>query len=205
MPLSEDVEIKTPEKKDWPVMPEDVYQVQITDLTAEESEWQGVKKDVFKFEFTIIDEGEYYGRKLWKKGSRVSPCPSSNNKAPLTWKVASAVLKHALTEEEGKSFRIADMNALIGKQLRVSVTVTPPKDGKQYNNVESFLMTKTELPVFDESKVNKVHPEDRKLSPAEIVAKASAGKFIPRKAEGDDLQDHADVEFGDVDMEDIPY
>lgn len=203
MPLSPDMELKTPEKKEWPLIPEDVYQVQITDLTAEESEWQGVKKDVFKFEFTIIEDGPYYGRKLWKKGSRVSPCPATNGKAPLTWKVASAVLKHALTEDEGKSFTIADMNGLIGKQLRASVSVTPPKDGKQYNNAESFLMAKVDLPAFDESKVKKDAPATppatpHKLTPAEIVEKASGGKFAPKQSD-------EDIDFGDVSVEDIPY
>jgi hypothetical protein len=202
MPLDPNTELKTPEKKDWPVVPEDVYQVQITDLTAEVSEWKGEKKDVFKFEFTIIEDGPYYGRKFWKKGSRVSPCPSSNNKAPLTWKVASAILRHGLTEDEGKSFTIADMNALIGKQLRVGVMVTPPKDGKQYNNVDSFLMTKATLPAFDESKVKKDEPAKAPapLTPAEIVAKASGGKFVPHGTE------HAeDVEFGETEPDDLPF
>ena len=36
MPLDKNVEMKTPEKEDWPVLPEDVYQVEITDLTAEQ-------------------------------------------------------------------------------------------------------------------------------------------------------------------------
>src|SRR3954464_14646629 len=99
MPLPANTEMKTPEKKDWPVLPEDIYQVEITDLTAEEAEWKGEKKDVFKFEFTIIEDGQYYGRKLWKKGTRVSPIPFRNSKNPLTWKVASAVAKHPLTEE----------------------------------------------------------------------------------------------------------
>lgn len=193
--------MKTPEKKDWPVIPEDVYQVEITDLTAEEAEWKGQKKDVFKFEFTIIEDGAYYGRKFWKKGSRVSPCPSDNNKAPLTWKVASAVLKHSLTKDEGKSFTIAQMNNLIGKQLRVGVTVTAPKeDGKQYNNVESFFMVKGDLPVFDEKKVVKTEPA--KPTPAEIVAQASGGKFTPHPRAEDSTED---VEFGETTVEDIPY
>jgi hypothetical protein len=106
MPLPANTETKTPERKDWPLIPEDIYQVEITDLTAEESEWKGEKRDVFKFEFTIIEPGEYYRRKLWKKGSPVSPCPSTNNKAPLTWKVVSAVLKRPLKMDEGKSFSV---------------------------------------------------------------------------------------------------
>jgi hypothetical protein len=179
MPIPENTELKTPEKKDWPVIPEDIYQVEITDISAEESEWEGKKKDVFKFEFTIIEPGEYYGRKLWKKGSRVAPCPSTNNKAPLTWKVVSAVKKHPFTEDEGKSFSAKDMNGLIGQQLRIGVTVTAPKeDGKQFNNAESFFMAKSLLPVFDESKVKK--DEHSKPTPAEIVEKASGGKFAPK-------------------------
>jgi hypothetical protein len=194
--------MKVPEKKDWPVMPEDVYQVQITDITAEQSEYKGEKKDVFKFEFTIIEDGPYYGRKLWKKGTQTAPIPYSSGKNPLTWKVASAVLKHPLTEDEGKSFSAADMNGLIGEQLRVGVVVTPPKDGKQYNNAESFFGIKAELPAFDESKVKKDDGgKPAPLTPAEIVAKASGGKFTPKLA-----SDQAeDVEFGENEADEIPF
>lgn len=164
---------------------------------------EGREERIFKFEFTIIEDGEYYGRKLWKRGSRVSPCPSTNNKAPLTWKVASAVLKHPLTMDEGKSFTIADMNKLIGHQLRVGIVVTAPKaDGKQYNNVESFFMAKQSLPAFDEAKVKKDEPAAAgKLTPAEIVEKASAGKFAPRTAPSDD---DSEFEMGQIEREDIP-
>src|SRR4051794_20783046 len=108
MPLDPKTDpMKTSEKKDWPIIPEDVYQVQITDLTEFDDDYKGEVKRKFKFEFTLIEDGQFYGRKLWVRGSKVSPCPSSNNKAPITWKVASAVLKHPLTEDEGKSFTIA--------------------------------------------------------------------------------------------------
>jgi hypothetical protein len=194
MPLTAEMEPKAPEKKEWPLIPEDVYQVEITDLTGEESEWKGEKKDVYKFEFTLIEDGPYYGRKLWKKGARVMPFPSSTGKPPLTWKVASAVAKHPLTEDEGKTYTVAHLNALIGKQLRIGVMVTPPKDGKQYNNAESFLMAKTQLPPFDESKVKKDEPVKpaQSQSPAAIVEQAFH-------------EDHEDVEFGGVEVEDIPY
>jgi hypothetical protein len=180
MPLAETMELKVREKKEWPLVPEGVYQMEITNLSAEESEWNGEKKEVFKFEFTIIEEGPHYGRRFWKSGKRVSPYPpSGNSKAPLTWKVASAVLKHQLTKEEGKSFTVADMNALIGKQLQGVVVVTPEKEnGKKYNNVDSFLAAKQDLAPFDESKVKKEEPASA-ASPAEIVAKASGGKFQP--------------------------
>lgn len=203
MPLTADVELKAPEKKDWPVIPEEVYQVEITDLTADESEYNGEKKPVFKFEFTIIEEGEHYGRKLWKRGARVSPVPYKNGKNPLTWKVASAVAKRSITEEEGKAYTIADMNALIGKQLRVGVSVTAPKeDGKQYNNVEQFFQAKQNLPPFDESKVKKDDQPAKPMTPAATVEAANAIPQFPagRKPTAED----EDVEYGEVDPEDIP-
>ena len=204
MPISQGVEIKAPEKKDWPLIPEDVYQVEITDLTEDQSEYKGEKKDVFKFEFTIIEDGEFYGRKFWKRGSRVSPCPSANGKAPLTWKVASAVARHPITEEEGKAYTIDMLNAMIGKQLRIGISVTPPKDGKQYNNVESFLMAKTTLSPFDESKVVKDEPQaPTKPTPAQIVEQASGGKFVPHPSEDTSAQNEMD--YDEVDVNDIPF
>lgn len=202
MPISETVELKAPEKKVWSLIPEDVYQAQITDISEDVSEFKGEKKEVFKFEFTIIEPGAHYGRKLWKNGSRVAPCPSSTGKAPLTWKVASAVLKHPLTEEEGKSFTVKDLNALIDQQIRINVSVTPPKDGKQYNNVEAFLMAKELLPAFDEAKVKQDAPAPvAKLTPADIVAQASQGKFTPHTAP----QAQEAVEVDDISVEEIPY
>jgi hypothetical protein len=214
MPLSPDTAMKVPEKKDWPLIPEDVYQVQITDIAEDVSEYQGQKRDVFKFELTIIEDGASYGRKLWKRGSRVSPIPYKNGKNPLTWKVASAVAKHPLTEEEGKAYTIAMMNAMIGKQLRVGVTVSEPKpDGKQYNNADSFFMAKQVLPPFDEAKVPKENQPAAAAIPApaaapaqpsklaQTVHSASGGKF----GKSADEADPSEVEMGEIDVEDIPY
>ncbi len=193
--------MKVPEKKDWPVIPEDVYQVQITDLTAEQSEFNGQKKDVFKFEFTIIEDGPYYGRKLWKQGVQTVPIPYTSGKNPLTWKVASAVAKHPLTEEEGKQYTAAHMNALIGKQIRIGVTVTPPKDGKQYNNAESFLMAKVLLPAFDESKVKKGVP-----APVAASAPAAPAQPAPAPAQPEEIEDTPGiVDTGEVNVDDIPF
>lgn len=196
--------MKVPEKKDWPLIPEDVYQVEITDIAEDVTEYiKGEKKDVFKFEFTLIEDGPTYGRKLWSRGSRVSPIPYKSGKNPLTWKVASAVVKHPLTEDEGKAYTIAMLNALIGKQVRVTVSVSAPKaDGKQYNNIDSFMMTKAELPAFDEKKVPKDNQPAVKAAvtnmlatPAQLVEDAHDNLSI----------DPSEVEMGEINVEDIPY
>jgi len=189
--------MKVPEKKDWPLIPEDVYQVEITDIAEDVSEFKGEKKEVFKFEFTLIEPGPHYGRKLWRRGVRTSPIPYKSGKNPLTWKVASAVAKHPLTEEEGKAYTIAMMNGLIGKQLRVTVSVSEPKsDGKQHNNIDSFMMAKQVLPPFDEKKVphdNLPAAAPAKPTPAQIVEQAGVSRLSPE-----------DIEFGEMDEADIP-
>jgi hypothetical protein len=209
--------MKVPEKKDWPLIPEDVYQVEITDIAEDVSEFKGEKKEVFKFEFTLIEDGATYGRKLWKRGVRTSPIPYKSGKNSLTWKVASAIAKHPLTEEEGKAYTIAMMNAMIGKQLRVTVSVSEPKtDGKQYNNIDSFMMAKKDLAPFDEAKVPKdnlpaaattaaapapaVPVQPSKL--AQTVHASSGGKF-GHSAEAP--EDPAEVEMGEIDPDDIPF
>lgn len=161
MPLPETAELKKPQQQDWTPIPEDVYQVQITgiDLVKEKNNYKEDptdpdEVDKMKFEFTVIEEGEHYGRKLWQRMSPVAPCPSRNNKHPWIWKIASALAGHPLTQEEGDTYTPAQINGFIGKQLRATVTVSDKKpNGKQYNNIESFLQVKAILPAFDPKKV----------------------------------------------------
>jgi hypothetical protein len=210
MPISQGVELLTPEKKEWPIIPEDVYQVQITDIKEDINEYQGEKSEVFVFEFTIIEEGDYYGRKFWKSGKRVSPIPYKTGNNPLTWKVCSAVAKHPLTEEEGKQYTIDMINACIAKQIRLGVKVVE-KDNIQRNKADGFYMAKQDLPAFDESKVKK-DEAPKPLTPAEIVAKASEGKFTPKQAaiaEAVGLTEQEaqaeSVDFGQNAVEDVEF
>ena len=173
MPLSENMELKTPEKKEWELLPEDVYQMQVTDISEEEGEWKGEKKQQMKFEFTVIQDGASYGRKLWLRMTPCRPVPAgSTGKPSWIWRIASAIAGHPLTKEEGEQYDIARINALIGKQLRATVNVSEVKpNGKQYNNIQSFLVVKTQLPPFDEAKVPK---ENQPQTAAQQVAATAA-------------------------------
>jgi hypothetical protein len=68
MPIPDGVELQEPQTKEWPLIPADVYQVEITDIEYKEvdNKWKQKttdpdKKQVMVFEFTIIDEGPHYG------------------------------------------------------------------------------------------------------------------------------------------------
>jgi|GEM_PF-2673237 len=208
---------KEPSGKDWALLPEDTYQVQIQDITQDVTEWKGEKKDVLKFKFVIIEQHQFeengrkcytYGRVLFKRGSIVQPIPSANNKDPLTYKICSAVAGRKLTEEQGKKITIADLNRLIGKQLRVGVSISAPKpDGKQFNNVDTFYSIKQTLPPFDENKVVK----------DEEPAHSPAAPAIPTQPDGVVYQpvapvaaqmpaaESGELETEDINVEDIPF
>jgi hypothetical protein len=46
---------KEPSARDWALLPEDTYQVQITEIKEKTSEYQGQSKQVLEFEFTVIE------------------------------------------------------------------------------------------------------------------------------------------------------
>ena len=145
MPISNNVKFEKIEKKEYEAIPADVYPVQIMDIKEKlKAPWgspQGTEASelYMNFEFGILN-GNYKGRKLWKDVRPVVPVPSGNGYKP-SWfyKIVSAVMGHWLTQEEGINFGPQETNALIGRQVKLVVNQTPPKDGKSYNNITEIL------------------------------------------------------------------
>jgi hypothetical protein len=179
-----------------------------------------------KFKFAIVEQHEFidngrkcftYGRILSKKGAIVQPVPSTNNKDPLTYKICSAVAGKKLTKEQGERVSIADLNRLIGKQLRVGVSISAPKpDGKQFNNVDSFYAAKQVLPPFDEKNiVFDQEPVNTPVAPATPVALPQTGAAAPVPATypqpvaAATVQESApasnELEVDDINVDDIPF
>ncbi len=186
MPLPTDLELQTPQQKDWTPITPDVYQVEITGIEYKEIDnhfkkkpEDPDKKNVMEFEFTIIEEGEHYGRKLWQKMAPTKPLPPrQNGKSSWVWRIASALTGHAITQEEGESYTSAMINDFISKQLRITVSQSEPKDGKVYNNIDSVLGAKQQLPKFDPTKV---------------------------KEESSEVEAHPSADPEEVKVEDIPF
>ena len=183
-----------PQKKVYPPIPTDIYQCELTDISLDESTYSGEKETVFKFELTLIEDGPHYGRKVWKRTAFIAPVPGKNGKNPWVWKICSALVGHALTKEEGQKLTAEAMNQLIGNQLRVNIIESEPKDGVVYNNVDSVLAAKMQLPPFDEQKVPK------EAAPAAAPAHAPAPAPVPQTDEHP-----MEVETGTVNPDDIPF
>ena len=161
MPIQDNVELQEPQTKEWPLIPADVYQVEITDIEYKEvdNKWKQKttdpdKKQVMVFEFTIIEEGPHYGRKMWKQMAPIKPYPPDGGKETWVYKLASALAGHAITRGEADKFTTSDVNGFIHRQVRMTLSESAPKEnGKRYNNIDSFLSVKSDLPLFDEKKV----------------------------------------------------
>lgn len=123
----DEVEIST--GTEFKTIPEGTYNVQVTNITKKiGKKYQSEEEEiVLLFEFTILD-GDLAGEKLFR---RVRPILSNQPKESNLWKVAKAILKTV----DPKEFHVSDMKDAI---LKVVVEVTE-KDGKQFNNIVSFM------------------------------------------------------------------
>src|SRR5438067_1017241 len=112
--LSNTFELQTPQTKEWPLIPADVYQTEITKIEEKnkfkqyETDPDEVKR--INFEFTIIEEGPHYGRRVWQKMAPVKPYPPTG-KGKETWmyRLASAMEGHSIPREEADKFGVANI------------------------------------------------------------------------------------------------
>lgn len=154
MPVSNNLKLNIPERKEFAPLPANIYQVQISDITEKLKRKWGAPQDsepteeYLTFEFVILNEGEYKGRKLWKDVRPVPPTPSEGNsfKPSWMWRIVSAIEGHPLTFEQGAAFGPEQINGLIGRQLRLIVNQTPKNaQGKSYNNITEVLPVEGEM------------------------------------------------------------
>lgn len=218
MPLPETLELPTPQQKEWELIPEDIYQCEITDIEYKVEKNAFKKKDTdpdevqkMNFEFTIIEEGHWYGRKLWKKMAVTKPLPPrGNNNKSWIFRIASALTGHPLTYEEGEKYTTSDINGFIHRQIRINVVhEISQSDGKTYANIDGFLAAKQQLPAFDESKVNINAGSDQPVSQqpetgyekAQAVAATLPGANQPATEANPEPSTASD----EVNVEDIPF
>lgn len=179
--LPDNLELQTPQKKEWPLIPADVYQTEITaiDYRVEPNRYKTLatdpdEKQVMNFEFTIIEEGPHYGRKVWQKMAPIKPYPpQSKGKPTWVYRLATAMEGHPITKDEADRFGSSQINDYFHCQVRVNITESPARDnGKQYNNIEAFLTIKEKLPKFDPDKV----PKENQPADATVTSTTSASE-----------------------------
>jgi hypothetical protein len=174
---------KTPEKPKYDALPVDIYQVVIEDINI-------VEKPKFKkpeenetqlsFTFLVLDEG-FEGRRIWKD---IRPVMSSgSDKGQASWLYKLFVAVHKAEPEDVQMYGLTsdELNAFIGKQMRLNIGQTPAKeDGTVYNKIEAMLPSKKDLPVPD---LKTKRPETIRDLPPAYKVKDEDIPVIDTKAE----------------------
>lgn len=132
-----------PKGKEIVLVPEDVYEVGILDIKdRERTKYKSKdKEEVMMFVFTILD-GEHAGVELPQFISPSLFAGGNNLNPSKLYQILSAVHKKPLDEEDLMGITIEDINALIGKNLRVAVKQYTTSKGELRNKIDSFLTSK---------------------------------------------------------------
>ena len=145
MPL-DSFKINKGEAKVYPPMPEDIYQVELFDISAREVDDnynKGKKQTVLSFQFTVLEDGEYRTRNIWRDFVPIELYVSKKGKNVL-YQIIEAIICRELKPEEVDTMDSDFLNKLIGYQCRV-VVKTKEKEGVKKNFIDSFLPKKMSL------------------------------------------------------------
>ena len=127
-------------------LPEDMYQVELLDITLQEKPSYNDKtkmEQVMSFQFVVLD-GELRGRSIWKNFVPTYLYIGKNGKNAL-YQITEAIIKRFLSQEEEATFGSDTLNKMIGYQCRIVVKNKAGKDGKSFSNIDSFLPAKEHL------------------------------------------------------------
>lgn len=167
MPIDKKIEIPKEEKKEYPPIPQNVYQVELLDVTLEEKpkyKKPDELENVLNFQFVLLNgkdkEESLRGRNIWKNFVPTYLYIGSKGKNNL-YQIIEALIGRELDLAEEAEMSSDYINGLIGKQCRI-VTINKTKDDKTYSNIDSFLVAEGDLtPLTEEEKENAKVKKDK--------------------------------------------
>ena len=136
--LDETFEVKKPEKKDFTLIPEGIYEASIVDVNEKERrKYKSTETEqALNFQFEI-EEGEYKGNYLWKMVSPVYNEGFEGGQPSWLYQIFRAC--GALVVEPTAQ----DINGLIGKRVKIIVKHKESKDGNYYAIISDFLKSES--------------------------------------------------------------
>ena len=165
--INENFAIKKEVKKEYPPIPENIYQAEVLDITYKLNEYQKDKKEeyIFNFQFTLLagkdkDGSDLRGRNIWMNFVPTYLFIGNKGKNKL-YKLIEAILGHELSPEEENTLSSETINGLIGKQVRIIVK-NKTKNDKTYSNIENLLPIEQTLPPLTEEEKDKASVKTEK-------------------------------------------
>jgi len=158
--LPEDAVVATGKANYAPINEAQIYQVELNKVELRDNTYPGATdKYQLVFEFAIVDEGEFYGRRLWKNAA-LSLKPTGKKGPTFLYKIVTKILRTELSWDDCASYApdgnikalMANLIELCGKQLRVSIENTKKDDGSIKSSIKTFYEAEKDLPAFDQEK-----------------------------------------------------
>ena len=183
------IKIEKAEKKEYPPIPENVYQAELLDITmSQHNKFQSQEKEnVLSFQFTLLSgkdkNGDLRGRNLWRNYVPTYLYVGKNGKNVL-YQIIEAIDGQEMTPEREATLDSTEINSLIGKQVRVVVKNKIVGD-KTYSNIANFLPIENELP--------KLTLEEKEK--AEVKVKKGDAVEMPEQP---DYADQEEVNLGEI-------
>lgn len=140
----------------YDLLPKGVYHCQLTDIS--QKLWEGQEEPSLNFEFSVIEDGEHYGRKIWQ--SAALKLTGGTKKSNL-YKVLEGLTDKSYSKEECNTahewLKLEYLLTLMGTQKKLIVSHAEKKTGGMKVVIDAYMPLKdTEiLPAFDQAKVKK--------------------------------------------------
>lgn len=148
MPLPDDFKLTVPEKKEYELLPKDTYQVRITklDLKKDQPIYNSTEvEDKLAFEFVVVEEGEYKGRRLWLDVRTIMSAGSNGYSPSWLYKLFCAINRVMLSDEEAKGVAAKDIDSMLGQEVRLVVTQQNNRKGEPKNKITDVLPLKGQI------------------------------------------------------------
>jgi len=160
--LPSNISFEKKEGGNYEPLPEDMYQVELLDITLQEKPSYNDKtklEKVMSFQFVVLD-GELRGRSIWRNFVPTFLYIGKNGKNVL-YQITESIIKRPLTIEEESTFGSDVINRLVGYQCRIVVKNKNSKEGKVFSNIDSFLPAKEKLQSLTDEEKEKATVKEK--------------------------------------------
>lgn len=170
MPIPEDFKIASGEKKEFDLLPEDTYQVEISkiELRKDQPVYNSDEvEDKFSFEFTVVEEGMYKGRKQWLDVRPIMSAGFEGGSPSWLYKLFCAVNQVQLNDDEARGISTKTINDMEGQQLRLVIKQKKNQKGVLKNKIGDVLPTKGQ-PIGQETIARPRLPDSIQIDDGDI-------------------------------------
>lgn len=184
-----------------PIDDSQIYQVEVSKIelrqnpfwhetpenASDEEKAKAGSKYQFNFTLTVLDDGEFRGRKLWVTTSlALKPTTKGGKGEPtILFKLITKVMNAQFSWDDCQSFApelktlFVNLNEnVLGKQLKVSIeNTTNPDTKKTRSKVKTFYNAKGELPRYSPDEQEKIFTDPESGEP--VVATPAVEEVTP--------------------------